>query len=412
MACSVAPVLLPHQMFARVGGAPHQMMKVPAPSPALEEELRLSDFEWIGHLGDGGFARVSKARHRRTGEVFMLIPPPMPPRASDPSPMACSVAPAAPHQMLSRAAGAAPHQMITKLPPPSPAPEEELHLSDLEWIGHLGDGGFARVSKARHRCTGEVFALKMSFYPDPAMEEEAKVLSRAAGSPHVVECHALLRGPAGETACLLESMDAGTLGRALCRRRGRGFPEAALAEAAAQCVVGLAQLHSRGVAHLDVKPDNLLANSRGEIKIGDFNTSRILYGGAGERLQVSITAGTSSYFSPERFAPKARAGPQGAMAADVWSLGVTVLEMFTGRYAFPSDASGLELELVICHGEPLRVPEEAEASAELRGFVAACLEREPTRRATVPQLLRHPFLTRRDVEASRRALREVIVETL
>ena len=328
--------------------------------------------------------------------------------------MACSVIPTAPHRV-----GFLPHQMMMRVPaapPPTPAPEE-LRLSDLDSVGDLGAGGFARVSKARHRRTGAVFALKMSYDADPDVEEEAEVLRRAAGSPHVVDCHAMLRGPAGEPAFALEFMDAGSLGRVLCRRRGSrgGVPEPALAEAAAHCVVGLAQLHSRGVAHLDVKPDNFLASSRGEIKISDFNTSRILYGGAGERLQVPITAGTRAYFSPERFAPRARAGPHGAMAADVWGLGVTVLELFLGRFAVVPDvdkASAAELELAICHGEPLRVPEEAEASPELRGFVAACLQWEPARRATVPQLLGHPFLTRRDVEASRRALRDLIVQTL
>ncbi|XP_039797649.1 mitogen-activated protein kinase kinase 9-like [Panicum virgatum] len=297
--------------------------------------------------------------------------------------MACSVIPTAPHRV-----GFLPHQMMMRVPaapPPTPAPEE-LRLSDLDSVGDLGAGGFARVSKARHRRTGAVFALKMSYDADPDVEEEAEVLRRAAGNFSLV----------------------------LCRRRG-GVPEPALAEAAAHCVVGLAQLHSRGVAHLDVKPDNFLASSRGEIKISDFNTSRILYGGAGERLQVPITAGTRAYFSPERFAPRARAGPHGAMAADVWGLGVTVLELFLGRFAVVPDvdkASAAELELAICHGEPLRVPEEAEASPELRGFVAACLQWEPARRATVPQLLGHPFLTRRDVEASRRALRDLIVQTL
>jgi mitogen-activated protein kinase kinase len=304
--------------------------------------------------------------------------------------------------------------MITAL-----APEpEEMRLSDFDWIGDLGAGGFARVSKARHRRTGAVFALKISYDPDPDVDEEAEVLRRAAGSLHVIDCHALLRGPDGEPACVLEFMDAGSLSRVLRRRRQRkrgGFPEPALAEAAAHCVVGLAQLHSRGIAHMDVKPDNFLANSRGEIKIGDFNTSKILYGAAGQHLQVPLTAGTRCYFSPERFAPRARAGPQGAMAADVWGLGVTVLELFLGRFAIVPDlekASAAELELAICHGEPLRVPEAANASAELCGFVAACLQREPTRRATVPQLLRHPFLTGRDVEASRRALRDLVVETL
>ncbi|CAD6235527.1 unnamed protein product [Miscanthus lutarioriparius] len=277
-------------------------------------------------------------------------------------------------------------------------------------------GGLARVCKARHCRTGAVFALKLSFDPDPLIvEEEAEVLRRAAGAPHVVDFHALLRGPGGKGAFVLEYMDAGSLSDLLRRRGGLGIPETAVAEVAAHCVVGLAQLHSRGVAHLDVKPDNLLANTRGEIKISDFNLSRILYGGSGERLQVPITGGTRMYLSPERFAPNARAGPHGAMAADVWGLGVTVLELFLGRLSLlpaVQKPSAEELKQAICDGEPPSVPEDAEASAELRGFVAACLHKEPARRATVAQLLSHPLVARRDVEASRRALREIIMDTL
>ncbi|CAN6210469.1 unnamed protein product [Urochloa humidicola] len=331
--------------------------------------------------------------------------------------MACSVAPALPHQMFNPVGAAAPdHQMMWK--PPAPA-EDGVRLSDFEWMGDLGAGGLARVCKVRHRRTGAVFALKISSgvaaYPGTE-DEEAEVLRRAAGWPHVVACHALLRGPFGEPACVLELMDAGCLGRVLTRRKGMGtggIPEPALAEAAAQCAAGLAQLHARGVAHLDVKPDNFIATSRGEIKIGDFNTARILYAGDGERpLVVPITAGTRCYFSPERFAPRARAGPHGAMAADVWGLGVTVLELFLGRFVVSPELSDAGLELAICHSGPLRVPEEAEASPELRSFVAACLQREPAWRATVPQLLVHPFITRRDLQVSRRALRELIVDTL
>ncbi|CAN6217382.1 unnamed protein product [Urochloa humidicola] len=327
--------------------------------------------------------------------------------------MACSVAHALPHEMFHRL-GAAPHQMMTKQAPTPPA--DRVLLSDFEWMGDLGAGGFARVIKVSHRRTGTVFALKISRDADRGEEdEEAEVLRRAAGSPHVVNCHAFLHGPFGEPACVLEYMDAGSLGSVLCRRLRMGMggiPEPALAEAAAHCVVGLAQLHARGVAHLDVKPDNFLANSRGEIKIGDFNTSRILYGAGGHPLAVPITAGTHCYFSPERFVPGAHAGPHGAMAADVWGLGVTVLELFLGWFVVSPKLSDAGLELLICHSGPLRVPEEVEASAELRDFVAACLQREPAWRATVPQLLAHPFLARRNVAASRRALQEIIIETL
>ncbi|XP_037474382.1 mitogen-activated protein kinase kinase 9-like [Triticum dicoccoides] len=119
--------------------------------------------------------------------------------------------------------------------------------------------------------------------------------------------------------------------------------------------------------------------------------------------------------SPERFAPNAHVGPRGAYAADVWSLGVTVLELFLGhRTVLPAERtpSWKMLKEAICYGDPPSVPDSAAASAELRGFVAACVQKDPRRRATVPQLLAHPFVARRDVEASRRALREIIVETM
>lgn len=85
---------------------------------------------------------------------------------------------------------------------------------------------------------------------------------------------------------MLEYMDAGSLGSLLRRRRRGGLriPEAAVAEVAFQCVRGLLQLHYNGVAHLDVKQDNILANSRGEIKMSDFNLSRVLRGPSGEAL--------------------------------------------------------------------------------------------------------------------------------
>jgi hypothetical protein len=67
--------------------------------------------------------------------------------------------------------------------PPAPyaeGPGSGWGCRTSDWIGDLGAGGFASVSKARHRRTGAVFALNMSFHADPDIEEEAKVLSRAA----------------------------------------------------------------------------------------------------------------------------------------------------------------------------------------------------------------------------------------
>jgi mitogen-activated protein kinase kinase 9 len=325
--------------------------------------------------------------------------------------MACSVSGAAPHRMFHHAT-APPREMTTTSAPPP------LEASDFDWIGDLGRGGFATVIKVRHRRTGEVFALKEAIHPTPDAYEEAEVLLRAAASPspYVVRCHAVIVGPHGGPASVLEYMDGGSLYAVLrWRGRGRGFPEPALAEVAARCLMGLLHLHSRGVAHLDVKPDNFLVNSQGEVKINDFNTSRIVYDSVSEGFLVPTTMGTTCYFSPERFEPDAHAEPRGAMAADVWGLGLTVLELFLGRSPVVPDVEEPthdDWKEEICDRGPPTVPEYVEASPELEDFVDACLHKDPTRRATVTQLLRHPFVTRRDVAASSRALRELILESL
>ncbi|KAK3129901.1 hypothetical protein QOZ80_6BG0486330 [Eleusine coracana subsp. coracana] len=305
--------------------------------------------------------------------------------------MPCFVIGAAPHRLFHGTTTPAPRETPTRPPLPPPAPPE-VESSDFDFIGVLGEGGFARVFKVRHRRTCEVFALKEAFNPSPDAEEEAEVLRRAASSPspHVVQCHAVFLGGNDDdnngalVVSVLELMDAGSLRAVLRRLQRRGFLEPALAEAAHRCLMGLAQLHSRGVAHLDVKPDNFLCNARGDVKIGDFNASR----------------------------PRAvRARP-----ADVWGLGVTVLELFLGRPPVWPDAvekpKKCDWKEVICDRDPPSVPEYVDASPELRHFVAACLHKDPARRARVPHLLRHPFVTGRDVEASSRALRDLIVENL
>uniref|UniRef100_A0ACD5X417 Uncharacterized protein n=1 Tax=Avena sativa TaxID=4498 RepID=A0ACD5X417_AVESA len=329
--------------------------------------------------------------------------------------------PCAPHLMFCRGRGrgrahaaAAPHTVMS---PPPCSSDGRLKLSDFEWVADLGEGASGVVTKVRLRgTTTTLFALKVAHYPAPdAGKDHDEVLRRATGSPHLVRCHAILRGDANQPACLLELMDAGSLARV----RG-ALPEPALAEVATRCVAGLAHLHARGVAHLDIKPDNILATSQGDAKIGDLSVSRILPPPAActnrSRSRVSIAVGTTAYMSPERFAPNAQAGPRGACAADIWSLGVTVLELFLGhRPILPAEErpSWKMLRDAICEGEPPSVPENAAAaSEELRRFVEACLHKDPRRRATAAQLLDHPFVASRDLQASRQALREIIRDTM
>jgi serine/threonine protein kinase len=286
------------------------------------------------------------------------------------------------------------------------ARSSQFRLADFDKLAVLGRGNGGTVYKVRHRETSALYALKVLHQGDAAAAE-VDILGRTA-SPFVVRCHSVLPAPAsGDVAMLLELADGGSLDAVVARRGA--FAELALAEVAAQALSGLAYLHARRVVHLDIKPANLLATTAGEVKVADFGIARVLPR-AGDHC--TSYAGTAAYMSPERFDPEAHGGHYDPCAADVWSLGVTVLELLVGCYPLlpaGQQPNWAALMCAICFGEPPALPDGA-ASPELRNFVAACLHKDYRKRASVAELLAHPFVAGRDVTRSKRALRELVAE--
>ncbi|PAN45374.1 hypothetical protein PAHAL_9G114100 [Panicum hallii] len=284
----------------------------------------------------------------------------------------------------------------------------EFRLSDFERLAVLGRGNGGTVYKVAHRRTSALYALKVLHRGDPGAAAEVDALRRADCSPHVVRCHSVLPAAAasGDVALLLELVDGGSLDAVVARCGA--FPELALAEVAAQALSGLAHLHARRVVHRDVKPANLLVSAAGEVKIADFGIAKVL-SRAGDHC--AAYEGTATYMSPERFDTE-RHGHADPCTADVWSLGVTILELLMGRYPLlpaGQKPSWAALMCTICFGELPSLPDGA-ASPELRAFVAACLQKDYTKRASVAQLLAHPFVAGRDIVASKDALRRMVAE--
>ncbi|KAG6415882.1 hypothetical protein SASPL_123301 [Salvia splendens] len=279
--------------------------------------------------------------------------------------------------------------LAVPLPLPPSSSNLQLEHSELERVTRIGSGAGGTVYKVLHRPSAKIYALKVIYgnHEDAVrnqMRREIQIL-RDVDNPNVVRCHNLIDHN-GEIQVLLEYMDRGSLEGTHIRS------ESSLSDLAGQILCGLHYLHRRKIVHRDIKPSNLLVNSRGVVKIADFGVSRIL---AQTMDNCNSSVGTIAYMSPERINTDLNHGRYDGYAGDIWSLGVSILEFYLGKFPFSVGRQGdwASLMCAICMSQPPEAP--ATASREFRDFIACCLQRDPAKRWTAPQLLRHPFIANR-----------------
>ncbi len=241
-------------------------------------------------------------------------------------------------------------------------------------VSLLGRGGMGDVYRAEDLKLGQPVALK--FLPKGVAQRAARLtrlhnevrVARQVSHPNV--CRVYDIGEAdGQHFLSMEYVDGEDLA-SLLRRIGRLPPDKAL-ELARQLCAGLAASHDRGVLHRDLKPANVLIDGRGRARIADFG----LAGLADERRDPHVLAGTPPYMAPEQFT-----GHETSTRTDIYSLGLVLYEMFTGKPAFTIVAPGLR------GAGTDRVPPTSPSSL-IPGFDPAverailwCLERDPARR--------------------------------
>ncbi|KAK1301425.1 Mitogen-activated protein kinase kinase kinase YODA [Acorus calamus] len=256
----------------------------------------------------------------------------------------------------------------------------------------LGRGSSAVVSLASDLRTGSLFAVKSADLPRSGhLQREHRILS-SVSCPRVVSCLGeevtFDAGGAPIYNLFMEYVPLGTISDEI-RRRGGRLDERDIRRYVSDVLRGLDHLHASGIVHCDIKGANLLLEEEEDgggalaAKIADLGCARWADDDGDDLRPIS---GTPAYMAPE----VARGEEQGP-PADVWALGCTIVEMTTGRPPW-TDASDA-VSAIFRIGFSEEVPEiPSEMSEEGKDFLRRCFERDPKRRWTSEQLMKHAFV--------------------
>ena len=241
-------------------------------------------------------------------------------------------------------------------------------------VGLLGKGGMGEVYRADDLKLGQSVALK--FLPDQLADDPNRRarfhnevrIARQVSHPNLCRVYDIGEVE-GHTYLSMEYVDGEDLS-SLLRRIGR-VPRAKAIEIARQICAGLGGAHERGVLHRDLKPANVMIDGRGRVRITDFGLAAL----ASDLVGPSARAGSPPYMAPEQ-----AAGTEYTIRSEVYTFGLLLYELFTGRRVFEADSMQ---EYARLHAEVLPtkpssvVPSIAPA---LERLILQCLEKDPALR--------------------------------
>ena len=200
----------------------------------------------------------------------------------------------------------------------------------------LARGGMAEVFVGQDQSLDRPVAIKVmfpEFAADTAFVERFRREAQAAANlthPNIVAVYDW--GPIDTTYFMVMEYVSGRTLAEIIREAAPINPERA-ADLAAGVASALGFAHRNGVVHRDIKPANVIIDDAGEVKVADFGIARAVSGGAGDLTQTGTVMGTATYFSPEQ-----AQGQDVDPRSDLYSLGVVLYEMITGRPPFTGDS--------------------------------------------------------------------------
>uniref|UniRef100_A0A669Q8C3 Dual specificity mitogen-activated protein kinase kinase 7 n=1 Tax=Phasianus colchicus TaxID=9054 RepID=A0A669Q8C3_PHACC len=260
----------------------------------------------------------------------------------------------------------------------------QAEINDLENLGEIGSGTCGQVWKMRFRKTGHVIAVKQ-MRRSGNREENKRILMdldvvlKSHDCPYIVQCFGTF---ITNTDVFIAMELMGTCAEKLKKRIQGPIPERILGKMTVAIVKALFYLKEKhGVIHRDVKPSNILLDERGQVKLCDFGISGRLV----DSKAKTRSAGCAAYMAPERIDPPDPTKPDYDIRADVWSLGISLVELATGQFPYQNCKTDFEVLTKVLQEDPPLLPP---------AMVGMFCPTDHRKRPKYNKLLEHNFIKR------------------
>ena len=260
---------------------------------------------------------------------------------------------------------------------------ERVSFESFTVIEELGSGSFGKVYKVKKVNDGRIYAMKMLSKQFLMKQKQLKYaisecrILKSLVHPFVIRLHYAFQTPKS-LYMVLEYCPNGDLAAHLTERGT--FEEVEARHYIAETLLAIAYLHSQDIVYRDLKPENILLNRKGHVKLADFGLAKEGIIGANSTKSF---CGSPAYLAPEVVNQHGAGKP-----ADIYGLGAILYEMLTGEPPFYSDNAR---ELMMNIKSSTKLPFPAHVSEEAKDFIRAVLNKEPSKRPTIPMIKKHPF---------------------
>lgn len=267
-----------------------------------------------------------------------------------------------------------------------------MKAADFDLIKVIGRGAFGEVQLVRHKFTHQVYAMKllskveMIKRSDSTFFWEERHIMAHANSEWILKLHFAFQDqkylymvmdymPGGDLVSLMSNYD---------------IPEKWAKFYTMEIVLALDVIHGMGFVHRDVKPDNMLIDKYGHLKLADFGTCMRM--GPDGLVRASNAVGTPDYISPEVLQSQNGEGVYGR-ECDWWAVGIFLYEMLIGDPPFYADSLVGTYGKIMDHRNSLQFPEDVEISKEAKSLIRGLLTDRTKRlgKNSVDEIKQHPF---------------------